>query len=381
MPGRSTASEKMTGHDHLITATVARQRIRDLLKEWAVLSEVLTTPIVYHPGGWEGTVPEELKREVVRQRAEKLLNGGWDEATDAEVLCYLMTASLVQPLTSDWTQIFLYQGSLFMPQIREVISDTPEGLSDYQKSEVQDLKRKIRNSQLKRRKKKRKEEAMAKRKVVMEEHEGSVLVGVMQDGCDPIIKTVEGDLEAALQIVPQQLTEAQEKWAGSPRMPKHEPPKAEKAKPETEKPSEALPLLAGEKAEEKPAEEAPAVAPTEVTTQESTEELTEVLTEEPTEPVTAEEKPAEEEAKVEEPSAPAPAAEAEPAAPTLEPSAAAPAVTGEWEYYLQDGRGPFPDIQSAMDEMGLDKEERPHHGRWDRLSSQLKDQIQRRPKA
>jgi len=378
----------MTCPEHLIRATVARQRIRDLLKEWAVLSEVLTTPIVYHPGGWENTVPEELKREVVRQRAEKLLNGGWDEATDAEVLCYLMTASLVQPLTSDWTQIFLYQGSLFMPQIREVISDTPKELSDYQKSEVQDLKRKIRNSQLKRRKKKRKEEAMAKRKVVMEEHEGSVLVGVMQDGCDPIIKTVEGDLEAALQTIPQQLTEAQEKWAGSPRMPKHEPPKAAKAKAEPEKTSEALPLLAGDKAEEKPTEEAPAAeAPAEeqVGGLISKDEAINIAEEQGGSreqiEATVEEKAAEEETKVEEPSAPAAAAEAEPAAPAPEPSAAAPAVTGEWEYYLQDGRGPFPDVQSAMDEMGMDKEKRPQHNRWDRLSSQLKEQIQRRPKA
>jgi len=371
----------MTCPDHLITATVARQRIRDLAKEWAVLSEVLTTPIVYHPGGWEDTVPEELKRQVIKQRLEKLVNGGWDEATDAEVLCYLMTVSLVQPLTSDWTQIFLYQGSLFIPQIREVIPDTPQELSDYQKSEVQDLKRKIRNSQLKRRKKKRKEETMAKRKIVIEEHEGSVLVGIMADNTDPIIKTVDGNLDQVLLQLPKFIAEAEEQWAGSPRMPKHNPPKAEKAKTEPEKPSDALPLLAGEKAEEKTAEEAPAAeAPAEE----------QVPTETP-----AEDTVAQAEAEVAEP-------QAEPEVPPAELSEEVqerlevasdselppppaqlgrPAVTGEWEYYLQDGRGPFPDIQAAMDEMGLDKATRPHHQRWDRLSSQLKDQIQRRPKA
>jgi len=238
---------------------------------------------------------------------------------------------------------------------------------------------------------------MPKRKLVMDEFEGSVVASVIAEGCDPITKVTEGSLEDALAQVPQLLTEAEEKWAGSPRMPKYQPPKAEKAKAEPEKPSEELPLLAGEK--EKP-EEAPAPAPTEAPTEvptevpveattaegpvegepghetpvfpaeetpaveESTADISQRIaaapatTEEPTEPVTVEEKPAEEETKVE-----------------------GPAVTGEWEYYLKDGRGPFSDIQSAMDEMGLDKAARPHHARWDRLSSQLKKDIQRRPKA
>jgi hypothetical protein len=54
---------------------------------------------------------------------------------------------------------------------------------------------------------------------------------------------------------------------------------------------------------------------------------------------------------------------------------------GGWEYYLQDGRGPYADIQKAMDAMGMDQEERPHHNRWDRLSTSLKNQIPRRAKA
>ena len=99
-----------------MTLVADKQRVKGVLKEWDVLTEVLTTPIVYHPGGWEDTVPEELKREVIRQRMEKMVNGGWDEATDAEVLCYLMTASLVQPLSSDWTQIFLSRAPSLCPR-------------------------------------------------------------------------------------------------------------------------------------------------------------------------------------------------------------------------------------------------------------------------
>lgn len=53
----------------------------------------------------------------------------------------------------------------------------------------------------------------------------------------------------------------------------------------------------------------------------------------------------------------------------------------KWNYYLQDGRGPFESVQAAMDALGLDRETRPQHNRWSRLSTQLRDLIQRRPKA
>ncbi|GAH87322.1 unnamed protein product, partial [marine sediment metagenome] len=55
-------------------------------------------------------------------------------------------------------------------------------------------------------------------------------------------------------------------------------------------------------------------------------------------------------------------------------------VGQEWEYYLKDGRGPYSDVQAAMDALGLPMDKRPKHQRWDRLSTQLKEQIQRRPK-
>ena len=46
-------------------------------------------------------------------------------------------------------------------------------------------------------------------------------------------------------------------------------------------------------------------------------------------------------------------------------------MTWKWEYYLKD-RGPFQTVQAAMDAMGLPKDRRPKHQRWDRLSSRLK---------
>ena len=56
-------------------------------------------------------------------------------------------------------------------------------------------------------------------------------------------------------------------------------------------------------------------------------------------------------------------------------------MSWKYTYYLHDGRGPFESVQAAMDELGLDKTNRPSHNRWDRLSTKFKDAIQRRPKA
>ncbi len=369
-----------------MTLVADKQRVKGVLKEWDVLTEVLTTPIVYHPGGWEDTLPEHIKQRVLEQRIEKVLNGGWDTATDAEVVCYLFTASLVQAFTSDWTDIFLYEGATLMPQIRQAIPATPKELSDYQRHQLSDLKRNIRDSQKRRRKSKRKEKDMSKRKLVMEEQDGSVLVGVLQADCDPVIQTKEGSIEEVLSAVPDFLKEAQEKWAVSPKNPAYKAPAPAKAatkpvkaatKPvataEQPKQTGDLPLLAGT---EKPAEAGaevtePPAAPAEA-------EAEPVVPPAEPEAVEAAESGVEEEKTEQDVSeriaqAPAP----QPAQPT--PSTAA--KPGEWEYYLEDGRGPFESVQTAMDTLGLDKDNRPQHNRWDRLSTALKEKIQRRQKS
>lgn len=222
---------------------------------------------------------------------------------------------------------------------------------------------------------------MSNRKLVMEEHEGKVLMGIQQEGCDPVVKTVEGNLDAALEQVPGMLTEAQEKWATSPKMPAYKPPKEPVVAAAPAQKADELPLLSGQ---EKPAAQV-------IEESEASPELKEKAKAE-LESLEAE---VETEGKVTEPTgtaeaqAPAPAVSPEPVeekpyVPMPESEVGKERLaqaTGEWEYWLKDERGPFTDIQAAMDEMGLDKENRPHHNRWDRLSTSLKEQIQRRPKA
>ena len=61
---------------------------------------------------------------------------------------------------------------------------------------------------------------MAERKLVMEESDGSVILGIIQPDSDPVVETVIGGIEAALESVPALLARAAEKWAESPRNPR-----------------------------------------------------------------------------------------------------------------------------------------------------------------
>src|SRR4030042_4399413 len=72
----------------------------------------LFDPIIVMPGGWGDDLPEWLRTRVTLERlAENIVATREDReitATDAEVACYLFTASLSVPIGGDWTQIYLY---------------------------------------------------------------------------------------------------------------------------------------------------------------------------------------------------------------------------------------------------------------------------------
>ena len=71
----------------------------------------LTDPILVFPGGWGDTLPDWLKQAITLERLAmnmKALKGEEMTGTDAEACAYLYTASLTQPVDSDWAQIYLY---------------------------------------------------------------------------------------------------------------------------------------------------------------------------------------------------------------------------------------------------------------------------------
>lgn len=107
------------------------------------LSELMAAPMVFHPGGWEDTVPAWIKRETVLQRFR---NPDDDMVPDVEVVAYLYTASLVAPMGHDWAEIYLYLTTQLMqdkmpPDIRR------DSITQYQEGLLRDLKYKMRSKQ------------------------------------------------------------------------------------------------------------------------------------------------------------------------------------------------------------------------------------------
>ncbi|MDP2949902.1 MAG: hypothetical protein Q8P22_10240 [Chloroflexota bacterium] len=73
-------------------------------------------------------------------------------------------------------------------------------------------------------------------KVVLEQMERGVVVGVQAKGCDPVLTVLPGlTLEQVLDRVPELLAAARERWAQSPKMPEYQRP-PEPAKPTTPAP-------------------------------------------------------------------------------------------------------------------------------------------------
>ncbi len=241
---------------------------RRLLKEM----EGLTAPIIFHPGGWADSVPQEIRAQVPLERLALLLRGEWDRVTDAELVCYLFTYSLAEPITSDWTAIYAWLVGQWRPDLRGSI-DIPEHLTDWQMEQLQDLGRKLRERQ----RRLKKGETMAEDlTIIVNLRSGGAMVAVGKEGCDPKTYLADPETEAPLAglaevagALQHLVTDAEAQWEVSPRGPAYQRPAAAKprakttapaapeASPEQEAPAAELPLLEEEQA---PAEEAQAPA-------------------------------------------------------------------------------------------------------------------------
>ena len=76
----------------------------------ALRSRFLTAPMILHgAGSWETDVPDWMRAGLPQARAAYLEAGGDpDLACELDAVVYLMTASLEQPLDSEWTRIYLH---------------------------------------------------------------------------------------------------------------------------------------------------------------------------------------------------------------------------------------------------------------------------------
>ena len=70
-----------------------------------------------------------------------------------------------------------------------------------------------------------KSEKTSELKVVIILKGSKAMLGVQSPDCDPVYKTMEGDMAAVLQVVPALVAEARLKWTAAPRYPKADLPK------------------------------------------------------------------------------------------------------------------------------------------------------------
>ncbi len=88
-------------------------------------------------------IKELIKKEIHLQRAEQALKQREGEATDAEALAYLYSASLAVPLRSEYVRIYSY---LFQKTMRRLGIEPPpelcdvESLSEYEEGLLRELK-------------------------------------------------------------------------------------------------------------------------------------------------------------------------------------------------------------------------------------------------
>ena len=210
-----------------------------MLRFWHAIDEAFSTPITYHPGGWEDTIPVEIKELVLLQRLAMIMNGGWETATNAEATCYLSTACHVFPLDGDWTDIYCWLVRQFKPEAFQKLNLGPEKLSRGQAAQLEGLKRDIRSKQ-KTRKKKPKEAVLTLQSPESTTFEGTIVIKgspeglsimVGKENCDPHIQVLAPTtLEEVLEIMPGIMGAAEDKWAENPLNPAYTKPKATRQK-------------------------------------------------------------------------------------------------------------------------------------------------------
>ena len=120
-------------------------------QKWERLAEAFTTPIIAFRGG-EGYVTEDMKFKVKIHRLKALKENRElkDKATDYEAMVYLSTATLCQPLSRRWSNIYFHLFGKFYPDRAKEIGVNPNSLDPLEERELSHLKEWIFKQQRKR---------------------------------------------------------------------------------------------------------------------------------------------------------------------------------------------------------------------------------------
>ncbi len=121
---------------------------------------VFCDSIIVVPGGWGDSLPDWIKPAITQGRLIANMMAAHGEemtACDAEATAYLFTASLTAPISSDWTQIYLYVAGKAMAQWKKIEMPKDikvEEITSYQMGKLNHLKQWIYDTRVKHRKEK-----------------------------------------------------------------------------------------------------------------------------------------------------------------------------------------------------------------------------------
>lgn len=114
------------------------------VEEWAGnLATELMRPKVVWPSPWNVDMPKPLSDRIPLDRLAQIMKGETGLATLSEVVFYLYPRTMDAPLSSRWTDIYLYCGRESMPAIKAAMGDEIHELGNYEESLLFTLRRKI----------------------------------------------------------------------------------------------------------------------------------------------------------------------------------------------------------------------------------------------
>jgi hypothetical protein len=121
-------------------------------KQITEMVAAFSDPIIVYPGGWEDTVPEQVKQDIATYRLIRLMAGDLELATWPEVCAYFYTLTLCFPPHEQVTRMYMYAMTQYLrdnspKELRQ------ESLDDYDMNELNRFRRWIRYKQVEARKK------------------------------------------------------------------------------------------------------------------------------------------------------------------------------------------------------------------------------------
>jgi len=123
---------------------------REVQKGISEIVGAICDPIIVWPGGWGDTLPDWIKSAITLERLIENMKALREKeemtGTDAEACAYLYTVCLSQPLSHDWTQIYLYVATKTVERQRVPKTTMPADIrvdliTDYQMGKLKHLKR------------------------------------------------------------------------------------------------------------------------------------------------------------------------------------------------------------------------------------------------